>query len=521
VDQLRDLEHLNFHHAVTQGFVASSDILDYVRHFDDTRLEELPREGPVLLGGHGQSGDPLDALPSGVRKHVRHALAAIDGRQIWGVGNPLAKEFSPQRVSAAVVPPSWSFPTRKLLLRLLVPDPTARPRVSKPIVSQLPILNSSDRRGVGDPPCGHRGDLMHLRAPLVIHDPVVMVSDISCVPESPFARYVSEGRNTMKACDIIGDIHGHAEELEELLNRLGYRESGGTRRHPDGRRVIFLGDYIDRGPEIRSTLEIVRGMVDAREALAILGNHEINALRFHTKGEDGGPLRPHTKRVIAQHAETLRQIPDEEEMAGWLRWFSELPLTIQLPGLRVVHAAWDAAAIQSTRKLGPFSRETLLRTSEKGTPIYERISRLVNGPEARLPDGYTHMAADGNLRRDIRVKWWMSLRGLNCRQIIFPDSAEVPELPPKSAPALDPYDNQCPVFFGHYALKLPAPMPQTAKIACLDYGIGKGGFLCAYRWDGEQEIDPAKFVSVPARKISEKNPATPNECPTPPAKVVI
>jgi len=48
--------------------------------------------------------------------------------------------------------------------------------------------------------------------------------------------------------DLIGDIHGYACELEALLDKLGYRDSNGVFAHPN-RRAIFLGDFIDRGPE--------------------------------------------------------------------------------------------------------------------------------------------------------------------------------------------------------------------------------------------------------------------------------
>ncbi len=63
--------------------------------------------------------------------------------------------------------------------------------------------------------------------------------------------------------DLIGDIHGHYDKLVALLSRLGYRDDGEAHRHPEGRKVIFLGDYIDRGPKIREVLHTVRGMVDA------------------------------------------------------------------------------------------------------------------------------------------------------------------------------------------------------------------------------------------------------------------
>ena len=57
--------------------------------------------------------------------------------------------------------------------------------------------------------------------------------------------------------DLIGDIHGHADALQKLLRELGYAKQKGIYRHPD-RQAIFFGDFIDRGPRIRETLEIVR-----------------------------------------------------------------------------------------------------------------------------------------------------------------------------------------------------------------------------------------------------------------------
>ena len=95
--------------------------------------------------------------------------------------------------------------------------------------------------------------------------------------------------------DIVGDIHGHADKLQRLLRRLGYEERDGIYRHAS-RQLVFVGDFIDRGPEIRRTLQIARAMVDAGTARAVMGNHEFNALLYHTKGPDGEWLRPHSER---------------------------------------------------------------------------------------------------------------------------------------------------------------------------------------------------------------------------------
>jgi hypothetical protein len=89
------------------------------------------------------------------------------------------------------------------------------------------------------------------------------------------------------AYDIIGDIHGHADKLEALLRTLGYRDTAGAWRHPD-RQAIFVGDFIDRGPAQVRSVQIVRRMVDAGVALAVMGNHELNAIAWHTPD----PRRP-------------------------------------------------------------------------------------------------------------------------------------------------------------------------------------------------------------------------------------
>ena len=302
--------------------------------------------------------------------------------------------------------------------------------------------------------------------------------------------------------DIIGDIHGHADELVALLRTLGYAREGRAFRHPNGRKAIFLGDFIDRGPKIREVLGTVRSMVEAGSALAVLGNHEINAMRFHTLGGDGKPLRPHTGKNIDQHRATLEQFPDQNEWKGWIDWFAGLPLFLDLDRLRIVHACWDARAVEVARKLGRLENDVLERYSHPGTAEYDAISQILNGPEARLPSGFRFKAADGIARRKFRVKWWLDLTGMTCREAIFPCSDELPELLPLDLPATG-YPEDCPpTFFGHYAMTDSTPSPITRKLASLDYGSGKGGFLCAYRWDGEEEIEPEKFLTASNAGVS-------------------
>ncbi|WP_228056566.1 AAA family ATPase [Microcoleus sp. LEGE 07076] len=89
--------------------------------------------------------------------------------------------------------------------------------------------------------------------------------------------------------DMIGDIHGCCGELSQLLQQLGYQivektsDSAfwdyPTYAHPEGRKAVFLGDLVDRGPRILDTLKLVRNMVAASTALCVPGNHDIKLLK--------------------------------------------------------------------------------------------------------------------------------------------------------------------------------------------------------------------------------------------------
>jgi len=80
--------------------------------------------------------------------------------------------------------------------------------------------------------------------------------------------------------DIIGDVHGCADELESLLESLGYvRDGEGVFQHIE-RTAVFVGDLVDRGPRVADTLDIVQRMVEAGKALCVRGNHDDKVLRY-------------------------------------------------------------------------------------------------------------------------------------------------------------------------------------------------------------------------------------------------
>jgi len=305
--------------------------------------------------------------------------------------------------------------------------------------------------------------------------------------------------------DLIGDIHGHADELRALLHHLGYRpDTAGIPRHPAGRQVIFLGDYIDRGPKIRETLQLVRGMVEGGAALAILGNHEYNALAFWQFHPDGGHLRPHKPQHILQHLETIQAFRTPELFEEWLdylAWFLTLPLALELPGLRAVHACWEPRHLAYLRQELPDLRLTpnfLLRASRRDSPEYTATEVTLKGREVSLPAGLSFADKDGHRRELMRVRWWQNPATAAAYHDYFLE--DLPELrdQPVDAASLDPwhYQDETPVFFGHYWLR-GTPQILRPHAVCLDYSVAKGGQLIGYRWDGEQTLSADKLVWAP------------------------
>lgn len=303
--------------------------------------------------------------------------------------------------------------------------------------------------------------------------------------------------------DLIGDIHGHADELVELLHALGYRQAHGAYQHPE-RQVIFLGDFIDRGPKIRQVLEIVRAMIEEGKAQAVMGNHELNALAYHTEDPEarGEFLRRHSDKNVKQHRKTIEQLKPQE-LALYLEWFRTLPMWLDLGGLRVVHACWDEGAVasiaQALERNGGFTGGFLLSACKKGKALFAPVEVVLKGKEAPLPKGVSFHDADGHARTEIRSRWYLPPKGQTYRTYSLQSETIPCDLPLDESVVATaaPYPATTkPVFIGHYWLSAQRPELLADNVACLDYSVAKGGFLCAYRWDGEQKLKNQNFVRV-------------------------
>lgn len=317
--------------------------------------------------------------------------------------------------------------------------------------------------------------------------------------------------------DIIGDIHGQFNKLCDLLRQMGYSEADGVFSHPT-RKAIFVGDFIDRGPQQKAVLDLVMDMVRHGKALAVMGNHEFNALAFHTEhpSRPGAWLRPRSDKNILQHIAFLQEYLDKDspnELVQVLDFFRSLPLWLELPGVRVIHACWDpthmAAIRPSLDKQNRLTKEALVKSSQRGTAEYDAIETLLKGPEVALPEGVVFVDKYGTRRKKMRLRWWRDAADHLAEQVVDRGNAV------KHLQVVDPVevngypDDAPPLFFGHYWFK-GEPSLVRKNLACLDYSAASVGPLVAYRWQGEQTLNEKNFCSSDQTESSSKGPESEN-----------
>ncbi|CBL44671.1 Serine/threonine protein phosphatase [gamma proteobacterium HdN1] len=304
--------------------------------------------------------------------------------------------------------------------------------------------------------------------------------------------------------DLIGDVHGCYDMLVRLLLKMGYQCENGVYAHPC-RKVIFLGDILDRGRGIFDTVRLVRAMVDSGNAWLVLGNHEVNAVLFAANAFLGGKLRARPIRPLLQ---TLKQFRDhQEEWRDTIEWLRGMPLALEFPEFRAVHACWDQNMIARLNSLNPSSNLAddafLLSVLFREGEAHRILDRLLKGVNLRLPDGYSIRGGDGVERSRFRAIFWEA-HPTTYGDLLFVPDRVAPELrdlafPEQERSLLTYYSkHEKPLFVGHYwrrgAFSLFAP-----NIVCLDYSAVRGGRLVAYRTErGVAGLEVGRMVSVGA-----------------------
>jgi hypothetical protein len=143
--------------------------------------------------------------------------------------------------------------------------------------------------------------------------------------------------------DVVGDVHGELDALKALMKELGYSADG---VHPEQRRLVFVGDLCDRGPDSVGVIALVEQMVKAGNAFAVLGNHEMNLLRSDAKDGSGWYFE---SRVKADESYQPFVVATEAQKVSIASFLSTLPLALERDDLRVVHAAWMPEHIEVAR----------------------------------------------------------------------------------------------------------------------------------------------------------------------------
>jgi len=284
--------------------------------------------------------------------------------------------------------------------------------------------------------------------------------------------------------DIVGDVHGRAATLRELVHRLGYRKESGHWFHAEDRKLVSVGDLLDDGNNPLDCLELVEEMADDGCALPVMGNHELNALHYMADP----PLRRRSPDNTKQFASTLAQI--EADRARWERarsFIERIPTRLELDHgkVRVIHACWDENHIDDL-PLFIDTPEILYRTSTTppenrdwsdnrdaaleaelkaaADPLFVAIEQCIKGAEVPCEPHPDHR---GKIRFKKRVDWW------------------------------NHYTGEARILFGHYKFPwagdlhratpaAPGWVPPRNRAACLDFGAHAGRMLVVLRWPEEQ-----------------------------------
>jgi protein phosphatase len=209
--------------------------------------------------------------------------------------------------------------------------------------------------------------------------------------------------------DIIGDVHGCFDELVELLTQLGYsvKKQSNTAgpldysvKLPEGRKVVFLGDLVDRGPKIPEVLRLAMSMVKAGTALCVPGNHDIKLMR---------KLRGKDVQITHGLADSLQQLDKEspEFRAQVSDFLDELVSHYVLDEgkLVVAHAGMkEEMQGRGSGKVRDFALygETTGETDEFGLPVRYNWAAEYRG-RAMVVYGHTPVPQPDWLNRTINI----------------------------------------------------------------------------------------------------------------------
>ena len=252
--------------------------------------------------------------------------------------------------------------------------------------------------------------------------------------------------------DIVGDVHGEIEALRALMQHLGYDDDG---FHPENRRLVFVGDLTDRGPDSPAVVDLISKLIESQRAQCVLGNHDLNILLGDRKHDNhwffGEPWSLDGTEEV-----TPAVLADEQIRQKTVKFFSSLPLVLERDDLRVVHACWDDPMVEIARR----SSDVLALHNEYKTKIerslenaseldktdrnlqhqnHSPVKVLTSGKEHRIE---TPFFASGKWRLQDRSPWWKD------------------------------YASEIDCVFGHYSM-YRGDSDSWSKARCVDFAVAK------------------------------------------------
>jgi len=288
--------------------------------------------------------------------------------------------------------------------------------------------------------------------------------------------------------DFIGDVHGRADQLHTLLKKLGYTQENGSYRHAEF-KAVFVGDLINKGRQNKEVLRTVRAMVDAGQARAVVGNHELYLIGLFHKHKQNDFIYSPTGENRKKHEPTFESFAGEDDaLHAYIQWLRQLPLFWETEAFRVAHAYWHQPSVDLLKQHFPqyCLDDQLIHEMTPGSKVENAVMEIIEGVRLPGPQGDD----------TFKAKWWNLGKSNRYRDLAIRPDTEVGD-PHISTEGIRISEYQYPkdakpFFFGHY--NLPGrPILVAHNYTCLDFNREDNPLVVAYRWEGEQVLDSRKI----------------------------
>jgi hypothetical protein len=313
--------------------------------------------------------------------------------------------------------------------------------------------------------------------------------------------------------DIVGDIHGEHDALEILLDHLGYSENG---VHPENRKLVFVGDFCDRGPDSPRVLSRIQQLVENGSALAILGNHELNLLRNEAKEGTGWFFESRTETDGKKFGPFMKATVEEKNKI--VEFLKTLPIALEREDLRIVHAAWIENDIATIRCIlsddllsffNSFEQAIVNQREELNAEILAESNRLSSSLEDRTIEppflcSHAKLAELQQMNNPIKI---LTSGVERCGTVPFYSSGRWRFV--ERIKWWKDYDSKIPVIVGHYWRRSTVVTPgahakgdpdmfqeehplgwhgKRKNVFCIDYSVGGRSAIRRNQFENENTL---------------------------------